>query len=412
MVIKAAPQTVFDVGGVLLTRPFKVRRLGHFGLNNEQVTETLHFYVDMLGFRISDSVDLKSRSTSPERFDGLTNTKIYFTRYGTDHHSFVIDNEPAIRALRPGRPVWPEMTISQISWQVGSLAEVANAARWIREGQRADIGKTGRDMPGSNWHVYFRDPEGHNNELYYGMEQVGWDGWSKPEPMHDRGFHEPPPLPQISEAEEIRQAQERGIGMASGHQYIDPLPAKYDVDGILLPRPFRVVRVGPLRLFVNDLDRIETFYRETMGFALTEEVVWNGYRCVFLRANNEHHSLALYPKPLRQMLGLSPHTTCMSFAMQVATYRQLRDALAFLQAQGYTVRELPPELSPGIDYSAYVMDPGGHAIQLYYQMEQVGWTGQPRPSEMRSRLPLDQWPDQVEAQTDTYAGEIFMGPLG
>jgi glyoxalase/bleomycin resistance protein/dioxygenase superfamily protein len=41
----------YDVGGVLLDRPFKIRRLGHFGYNVENVAGCLEFYCELLGFR-------------------------------------------------------------------------------------------------------------------------------------------------------------------------------------------------------------------------------------------------------------------------------------------------------------------------------------------------------------------------
>ena len=70
--------------------------------------------------------------------------------------------------------------------------------------------RSGRDMPGSNWHTYLYDPDGQSNELYYGIEQIGWNGHSKPRAMYDRGFDKPPDLPQISELEEVEQARARG----------------------------------------------------------------------------------------------------------------------------------------------------------------------------------------------------------
>src|SRR5262249_25525875 len=153
-----------------------------------------------------------------------------------------------------------------------------------------------------------------------------------------------------------------------------------------LGRPFKVTKVGPVRIFVQDVERALAFYRDELGLTITEEVVWKGQRCVFLRANTEHHSLALYPIALRAELGLSPHTTLLSFGMQVGDYQQLRDAVGFLKGQGVTVKHLPPELFPGIDYSAFAIDPDGHAIQLYYNMEQVGWDGRPRPAGQRPKI--------------------------
>ncbi|MEA2641432.1 MAG: hypothetical protein QOF51_2826, partial [Chloroflexota bacterium] len=40
----------YDVGGVMLDRPFKIRRLGHFGFNVLDMPAARHFYVDLLGF--------------------------------------------------------------------------------------------------------------------------------------------------------------------------------------------------------------------------------------------------------------------------------------------------------------------------------------------------------------------------
>jgi hypothetical protein len=133
---------------------------------------------------------------------------------------------------------------------------------------------------------------------------------------------------------------------------------------------------------------------------------------VFLRCNTEHHSLALYPIALRKTLGLSPHTTVMSFGVQVATYRQLRAAIGFLKDRGGKFVEIPAALTPGIDYSACVLDPAGHAIQLYYYMEQVGWNGRPRPKRGRAPVRVADWPNAVEPKSDTYTGEPFLGPWG
>ena len=151
--------------------------------------------------------------------------------------------------------------------------------------------------------------------------------------------------------------------------------------------------------------------RERMGLSLTEEVTWNGHRCVFLRANTEHHSLALYPIALRDELGLSDHTTCMSFGCRVNDYRQLKDAIRFLKDNDVEIKYLPPELSPGMDYSAFAIDPDGHAIQLYYYMEQVGWDGRPRPADARRKVTPGEWPETVEAASDSFMGEPFLGPL-
>ena len=182
------------------------------------------------------------------------------------------------------------------------------------------------------------------------------------------------------------------------------------VGGILLGRPFKVVKIGPVRVFADDPEDMTTFYRDCMGLKLTEQVTWKGHTCSFLRANTEHHSIAIYPVALRKELGLSDHTTLFSFGFQVGDYKQLCDGVDFLKSKGVTIRKLPPELFPGVDYSAFAIDPDGHAIQLYYQMEQIGWDGKPCPAAMRPRVDNDNWPKTVQGRMDSYNGEVFLGP--
>jgi catechol 2,3-dioxygenase-like lactoylglutathione lyase family enzyme len=399
----------FNVGGILLDRPFKIRRLGHFGFNLTNMDHGIRFYTDLLGFRVSDVMDYSKRAKSPGQLAGLGDAHGYFTRYGGDHHAMVLFPKRVRDAL--GRPEKPGVTINQITWQVGSLSEVAGAIQWFNE-RGIKIQRSGRDMPGSNWHTYLFDPDGHQNEMYYGIEQIGWTGHSKPRAMYDRGFDEPPSLPQISEFEEVQQALKNNVDIISGYRHVDALPATYDVDGILLPRPFKIVRLGPVELFVHDLEAAETFYRDRLGFVLTEEINWRGHRCLYLRANTEHHSLALYPLAMRELLGLSPHTTCMSLGLQLANYRQLRDAIKFFREHGARFADLPPEVYPGIDYAAHVLDPDGHCLKLYYYMEQVGWDGKPRPKNLRRSVNGGDWPETVEPMSDTYQGEPFLGPWG
>jgi hypothetical protein len=102
----------------------------------------------------------------------------------------------------------------------------------------------------------------------------------------------------------------------------------------------------------------------------------------------------------------------MSFGLQLGSYRQLRDAIEWLKAHGARVIELPPELRPGIDYAAYAIDPDGHALELYYYMEQVGWDGSVRGPAARRKVTPGIWPDALEPLSDTYMGEPFLGPLG
>ncbi|MBV9829842.1 MAG: VOC family protein [Alphaproteobacteria bacterium] len=400
----------YNVGGIMLERPFKVRRLGHFGFNLTKLEAGRDFYGDLLGFTISDKADF-SRAPWFPKDAGLGECHGYFMRHGTDHHAMVLFARP-VMDRRADRKFAPEITINQITWQCGSLKEIADAYGYFQE-QQVRIQRVGRDMPGSNWHTYVYDPDGHTNEFYYGIEQIGWNQHSKPRDLYYRGFQEKPDLPQISEAAELREALAKGIDIASGHRPALPNgEARFDVDGVLLPRPFKITKVGPVRLFVDDVDRAEAFYVGHVGLTKSEETVYRGARCVFLRCGAEHHSIALYPKELRGVLGLSPHTTCLSFGVEVANYAQLRAAVDFLKARGCTfIDTIAPELYPGIDYAAFVLDPDGHCIQLYYYMEQIGWDGRVRTAAERRPVSCE-WPEALEPLSDSYTDQVFQGPFG
>jgi catechol 2,3-dioxygenase-like lactoylglutathione lyase family enzyme len=402
----------YDVGGVMLERPFKVRRIGHFGLNALKMEECLRFYTEDLGYRISDRLDFGARAKNRDEIAAFGDPHGYFMRHGTDHHSFVLFNRRVREHLDTQRRFKPEVVMNQISWQVGSLQEVVQGSKWQHE-RGMEIQRSGRDMPGSNWHTYFYDPDGHTNELYYGMEQIGWDGLSKPFSMHDRGFHSAPQLPQMPEDEEVRASAKRGDDLVSGSALRDALEGDdFEVEGINLPRPFKIIKGGPIALFVNDIDAATTFYARQIGLRVTEEAVYNGHRCVFLRANTEHHTIALYPIALRADLPVRQDSTTFAVGFQVGSYRQLVNAKAWLASRGRTIVELSSRLHPGIDYGFYVLDPDGQASFLYFSMEQIGWDGIQRPAAQRPYPEPGEWPATLPDRTDVYGGETLLGPLG
>ena len=128
--------TKYNVGGVLLDQPFKVRRLGHFGFNATKLDECLHFYTGLLGFRVSDPSPMG-----------------YFLRFGSDHHAFALFSrqvmeERAAAAGGAGRRYRPDVTINQITWQTQSLSEPVRAVDFFAE-RGVEIQRTGRDGAGS-----------------------------------------------------------------------------------------------------------------------------------------------------------------------------------------------------------------------------------------------------------------------
>jgi catechol 2,3-dioxygenase-like lactoylglutathione lyase family enzyme len=290
-------QETYNVGGVMLQQPFKIRRLGHFGFNVSDMEKAVHFYRDLLGFRVSDVLDFKQLPHMRDALQHVEDGRGYFFHRGHDHHTFVLFPKQVMdvfMAAGGGGGGGGEVTINQITWQTGSLAEVVHGAHFFRD-RDIPIQRVGRDMPGSNWHVYPKDPDGHVNELYYGIEQIGWLGRSKPTAMYYRKFSEEPPLPQMSEEAEVEEATQKGIDIYSGFRDEPNLPARYDVEGVMLPRPFAITKIGPVDLFVTDLEAALHFYVDSLGFQVTEEGEYGGHRLMFLRHGPEHHSLALFP---------------------------------------------------------------------------------------------------------------------
>jgi catechol 2,3-dioxygenase-like lactoylglutathione lyase family enzyme len=390
---------IYDVGGVMQARPFTIGRLGHFGLYVRDVEASARFYQDLLGFRHTDSLP------APDGPDPIG----LFLTYNTDHHAMVLIDASVGRSRndRYDRGI----TINQMSFQVGTLAEVMDAnAMLIDEG--APIWRVGRDVPGSNWAVYFTDPDEHTVELFYGMEQIGWNRRSKPLPefMQYRTA-EVPDMPAPAEIDEVARIESAGGNIERGHRWEETRPRTFDVGGVRLARPFKVVNSGPISLFVDELDAARAFYRDRLGMAVTETVNCDGRKIVFMRTGTEHHTIALLERSLRTTLGLAEHTSLAAYGVQVGSYRQLTDALAFLQDEGCHVVELPHEFHTGVDYAFHVTDPDGHCVQLYHEMENVGSAGTPLSPDQRCEIP-SVWPPTISPGRTPSPNLTFQGPLG
>lgn len=388
----------YNVGGVALDRPFKILRLGHFGFNAADLEASRRFYFDLLGFFITEPAGAG-----------------YFGRHAGDHHSFALFEKKKFNerqyAGHNAKHFRAENDINQITWQVQSVAEMTAATEYFHD-IGVEVMREGRaGGGGSQFHLYVWAPDEQIFELYYGIEQISWNGYARPVAMR-HGTAVAPKKPQLPDYQLITDDLNQGINVLDGARYVSKMPLTYNVDGLLLPQPFKITRVGPVKLFVDDYDKLKRWHTQVLGFTLTEEVEWQGERCAFLRCNNEHHSLGIFPKSWRKKLGLSETTSSMSFGLQLANYRQLKDGVKFLRDNGVRVETdiIPPELHPGIDYAAYAFDPDGHCIELYYAMEQIGWEGKPRPKELRRKVDPNHWPDILEPLTDTYTGEPYIGP--
>jgi catechol 2,3-dioxygenase-like lactoylglutathione lyase family enzyme len=407
-------QAGYHVGGVATSQPFKIRRLGHLGVDIGPVAQTLDFFIRDLGLFISDAVDLRVFPGLEKVSESIDDPRGFFLSVASDHHSLVLLPRQAALALRaPTAPA--DMTNGQMSFQVGSIEEVI-AAKSFMEANGIVVPRIGRDLPGSNWHTYFPSPDGLTIELYYGMEQIGWTRTSKPLSMYGLRSRGVPALPILTEHAEVDAALAGGADLSAGHRPDIAGAAQQVVGGVDLARPFRGVNVGPAYFFVDDVERSLDFYTRLLGLTLTERVEYEGHSCVYLRAGSEHHSLALLDVALRDKLGVGTDSRNYAIGLKVGSYDQLRRAGPFLTARGWR-QTVPvvPELHPGIDRALYFEDPRRNRIMLYYYIEQIGWDGRPRPPELRpapERRPVAEWPEQIDAPSDVYADSPLMGPLG
>ncbi len=390
--------TKYNVGGIALDRPFKIRRLGHFGFNAANLEASRRFYFDLLGFFVTEPAGAG-----------------YFGRHAGDHHSFALFEKKKFNERQyagdNAKHFREENDINQITWQVQSVTEMAEATKYFHD-LGVEVMREGRaGGGGSQYHLYVWAPDEQIFELYYGIEQISWNGYARPVAMR-HGNAVAPTEPQLPEYELVSRDMKNGISVLDGRRWLSEMPLKYNVDGVLLPQPFKITRVGPVKLFVDDYEKLTRWHMDVLGFTLTEEIAWQGERCAFLRCDNEHHSLGIFPKSWRKKLGLSDKTSNMSFGLQLANYQQLKNAVKFLRDNGVRVETdiIPPELHPGIDYAAYAFDPDGHCIELYYYMEQLGWDGKPRPQELRRKVDPNRWPETLDPLSDTFTGEPFIGP--
>jgi catechol 2,3-dioxygenase len=140
--------------------PFRITKIGHVVLNVSDLERSARFYTEVLGLEISD--------VYPET---MMPGGMVFMRFNGDHHGI------ALVGSLDGTSTSTEL--NHLAFEVGSLDEVLLAAKRIRAAG-AQIDFEGRRRAGVQIAVEFRDPDGHRLEIYWGLDQVGSDGRSRP----------------------------------------------------------------------------------------------------------------------------------------------------------------------------------------------------------------------------------------
>jgi catechol 2,3-dioxygenase len=144
------------------------------------------------------------------------------------------------------------------------------------------------------------------------------------------------------------------------------------------------VRIGHVHLKVADLEQSLAFYRDVLGFQLTQRF---GSQAAFLSAGGYHHHLGLNTWESRGGSAPPPGSTGLyHLAIVYPTRALLADALRRLQKAGVPIEGASDH---GVSEAIYLRDPDGNGLELYRDRPREQW---PRASdgsiEMFTR-PLD-----------------------
>lgn len=128
------------------------------------------------------------------------------------------------------------------------------------------------------------------------------------------------------------------------------------------------VDIGHVHLKVADLDRALGFWRDVLGFELTQRF---GQQAAFLSAGGYHHHIGLNtwesaggPPPARGTTGLY------HVAIRYPDRAQLADALRRVVAAGVS---LDGAADHGVSEAIYLRDPDDNGVELYRDRPREEW---------------------------------------
>jgi catechol 2,3-dioxygenase-like lactoylglutathione lyase family enzyme len=164
--------------GVMRPDRVRPRKLGHAVLGSVDYRATVDFFVDGLGFKVSDRIkDMGA-----------------FMRCSTDHHNILVLSAPV-------------NFLHHTSWQVDDIDDVGRGAYAMLEGRpERHVWGLGRHFAGSNFFWYLKDPAGNFCEYYSDMDCIVDDQLWTPEDLegaHGLYAWGPPPPPSFLEPDDL-----------------------------------------------------------------------------------------------------------------------------------------------------------------------------------------------------------------
>lgn len=148
------------------------------------------------------------------------------------------------------------------------------------------------------------------------------------------------------------------------------------------------VDVGHVHLKVAQLDRAVAFYRDVLGFEITQRF---GSQAAFLSAGGYHHHIGLNTW---ESQGGSPPpkgaTGLYHVAFRYPTRASLAEAFRRLSRHG---TPLDGAADHGVSEALYLRDPDGNGVELYWDR------------------PRDEWPTGVEGELEMYTRSLDLQAL-
>src|SRR3984893_8387146 len=133
------------------------------------------------------------------------------------------------------------------------------------------------------------------------------------------------------------------------------------------------VEIGHVHLKVTDLDRALGFYRDVLGFEVTQRY---GTQAAFLSAGGYHHHIGLNTWESAGGSPPPPGTTGLyHLAILYPTRATLADALRRVIAAGI---ELDGASDHGVSEALYLRDPDQNGVELYWDRPKDQWPRTPQ----------------------------------
>jgi catechol 2,3-dioxygenase len=152
--------------------------------------------------------------------------------------------------------------------------------------------------------------------------------------------------------------------------------------------PFAVRKIGHTVVFVSDIERSKKFYTDVLGFKVSDQypnaMMPGGM--VFLRCNGDHHCLALVGNKGGEPNGRSLH----HIAFELGSLDEVFRARDHLQKNGTKI-VFHGRRRAGRQVAVEFLDPDGHHLELYWDVDQIGSDGRARsPEEWRPTASLEE----------------------